>query len=115
MSPTTIHLHEAERVLEITWDDGRVSRYSLTFLRGWCPCAVCQGHLGGVTNFIEKEDPMIVNIEPVGGYAMRPIWNDGHRTGIFSFDYLLSLEKGPPAPGPRNEDLLAEAALPTRH
>lgn len=106
MHPTEIHLHEARRVLEIHWDDGERSLFSLTYLRGWCPCAKCQGHFQGVTTFHRVPGVRLLGVEPVGNYAMRPQWSDGHKTGMLSWSYLRSIEAGPPAEGPSNQELL---------
>ena len=64
--------------------------YPFTYLRGWCPCAVCQGH-GDERRFIEVETPQLVRIDMVGNYAVNPTWDDGHETGIYTFEYLRSL------------------------
>lgn len=109
-TPTDVHLREREGVLEIDWTDGHRSRFSLRYLRGWCPCAVCQGHLHGVTTFVDQPAPRLLGAEPVGTYAMRLQWSDGHRTGIYAFRYLRAIEHAPPAEGPSNEQLLAAGA-----
>ena len=111
-TPENVHLKQREGVLEIDWDDGRHSRFSLRYLRGWCPCALCQGHLHGVTKFVDHPAPRLLGAEPVGTYAMRLQWADGHQTGIYAFRYLRAIEDKPPAEGPTNGELLAEAAAP---
>jgi DUF971 family protein len=79
-----------EKMLRILWDDDHLSEYPFPHLRGWCPCASCQGH-GGERRFIEVEDPQMVSIATVGNYALNPTWADGHQTGIYTFDYLRRL------------------------
>ena len=79
-----------ERILRVLWDDDAMCDYPFSYLRGWCPCAVCQGH-GGERRFVEVEDPQLVSIDMVGNYAVNPTWADGHETGIYTFDYLRSL------------------------
>lgn len=79
-----------ERLLRVLWDDDALCDYPFSHLRGWCPCAVCQGH-GGERRFVEVEDPQLVSIDMVGNYAVNPTWADGHETGIYTFDYLRSL------------------------
>jgi DUF971 family protein len=81
--------------LAIKWNDGGESFIPLEKLRRRCPCAGCQGEtdiLGNVhKNPDQKLQPMafeLVRFENVGGYAIQPVWRDGHATGIFSFDYL---------------------------
>jgi DUF971 family protein len=81
---------DEERVVRILWDDDRVSDYPFDYLRGWCPCAVCQGH-GGERRFVHVEKPQLVSIGTVGNYALNPRWSDGHETGIYTFEYLRSL------------------------
>lgn len=110
MFPVELHLRAAESALEITWDDGTNSRFSLQYLRGWCPCAKCQGHFSGTYRFIDVPGVKLINVEPVGSYAIRPVWSDGHSTGMYAFPYLRSLADGPPAEGPTNASFLHGAA-----
>ena len=79
-----------ERILRVLWDDDAMCDYPFSYLRGWCPCAVCQGH-GGERRFVEVEDPQLASIDMVGNYAVNPTWADGHETGIYTFEYLRSL------------------------
>lgn len=104
--PTEVHLHQAEKVLDITWDDGTTNRFALAYLRGWCPCAVCQGHFAAKMVFQTGVDTRLIDVEPVGGYAMRLHWGDGHKSGIYAFDYLRRIAQTPPDEGPTNEELL---------
>ena len=106
--PTEVRLKSEQKVLEISWEDGHESRLSLAYLRGWCPCAVCQGHLHGVTRFHSGANAKLMDVEAVGAYAMRLRWADGHQTGIYAFRYLRAIEETPPADGPTNASLLAE-------
>ena len=77
------------------WDDGSESFVSLEVLRRACPCAGCKGEMDIMGNLYKNpEKPYaanafeLVKIELVGGYAIQPVWADGHNTGIFSFEYL---------------------------
>jgi DUF971 family protein len=79
-----------DEILRVLWDDDAMSDYPFAYLRGWCPCAVCQGH-GGERRFVEVEKPQLVSISMVGNYALNPTWDDGHETGIYTFEYLRSL------------------------
>jgi DUF971 family protein len=79
-----------EKFLRILWNDDQIDDYPFTYLRGWCPCAACQGH-GGERHFIAVENPQLENISMVGHYALNPRWSDGHETGIYTFEYLRSL------------------------
>ncbi|MGH7790572.1 MAG: gamma-butyrobetaine hydroxylase-like domain-containing protein [Candidatus Binatia bacterium] len=79
-----------ERVLRITWSDQHVSEYPWAYLRGWCPCAGCQGH-GNEKRFVHAQDTDLARIGLVGRYALNPVWGDGHETGIYSYTYLREL------------------------
>ena len=84
--------------LAIKWDDGRESFIPLESLRRHCPCAGCQGERDIMGNLYKGPDEVLtprsfqlLRIVNVGGYAIQPVWADGHNTGIFSFDYLRQL------------------------
>ena len=109
MTPTEVHLRQAERRLDITWDDGHTSQFALRYLRGYCPCASCQGHFSGTVTFIDAPADL-VDVQPVGSYAMRFVWRDGHQSGLYAFEYLRRIEQVPPGDGPTNATLLAEAS-----
>lgn len=86
--------------LGIKWDDGTESFIALTKLRQHCPCAGCKGEVDIMGNLYKNPDrPLsakafeLVRFERVGGYAIQPVWADGHSTGIFSFEYLNELGK----------------------
>lgn len=81
--------------LAIKWDDGVESYISLARLRRSCPCAGCQGEMDIMGNLYKNPDrPLapnafeLVRIGRVGGYAVQPVWADGHDSGIYSFEYL---------------------------
>lgn len=88
--PTEINHIKSRGVVRITWDDGHVGEYDQTYLRGYCPCALCQGH-GPQRRFIESPDAKLQDICAVGNYAVEMHWHDGHSTGIYTFDYLRAL------------------------
>ena len=85
---------------EIDWGDGHKGVYPHEVLRGYCPCAGCQGHSGTIS-FIKAEGHQleIDAIEPVGNYALAIKWFDGHDTGIYSYKYLRSLCQCPECKG----------------
>jgi DUF971 family protein len=79
----------------IKWDDGEESFISLEKLRRSCPCAGCKGEMDVMGNVYKNPDrPLsaqayqLVRLETVGGYAVQPVWGDGHKSGLFSYDYL---------------------------
>ena len=91
-TPTEITLHAASRVLEIAFDDGRVFRLPFEFLRVYSPSAEVRGHgPGQETLQVGKREVTIAEIEPVGHYAVRPTFSDGHGSGIYTWGYLYSL------------------------
>ena len=92
MQPTAITLHQASRVLEIAFDDGRSFRLPYEFLRVHSPSAEVRGHgPGQETLQVGKRDVAIKEVESVGHYAIRPKFSDGHESGIYTWDYLLDL------------------------
>ena len=90
--PTDIRLHQASRKLEIVFDDGAHFHLPCEFLRVYSPSAEVRGHGAGQEVLqVGKEDVNIVNIEPVGQYAVKLSFSDGHNTGLYSWDYLYDL------------------------
>jgi DUF971 family protein len=97
ITPTAIHLRKAES-LDITWSDGRSDSFPLPYLRKHCPCAGCKGEkdlFGRTLMPILKttyDGPITATAgEPVGNYAIRISFSDGHDSGIFSYVYLQEL------------------------
>ena len=90
--PTEIKLHQTSRLMELSFADGKVFRLPYEFLRVYSPSAEVRGHgPGQETLQIGKRDVTITEVEPVGHYAIRPKFSDGHDTGIYSWDYLYDL------------------------
>lgn len=91
-NPTEIRRLPEANKLRITWDDGHLGEYEYDYLRGYCPCAACQGH--SVTE-IKYQPPSVSvhpsRIEPVGNYAVSILWSDSHATGIYRFDFLREI------------------------
>lgn len=84
--------------LALKWADGREDFIALAKLRQACPCAGCKGEVDIMGNLYKSPPkPLGVNATElrsllrVGGYAVQPVWADGHNTGIFSFEYLRAL------------------------
>ena len=94
------------RVTEIDWADGHKSIYPHEILRGYCPCAGCQGHSGTIT-FVEQQGTAleIDDFEIVGNYALRIAWFDGHGSGLYSYTYLRSLCPCDACGGPREKTI----------
>jgi DUF971 family protein len=95
--PRPLTIQKIGDELAIAWDDGRESFLRLDFLRDRCPCAACKGEpdvMGNVIRPARTSNPGrtdLLEIEYVGGYAIQPKWGDGHRTGIYSWQYLRRL------------------------
>ena len=90
--PTDVKLHQASRILELVFPNGRHFRLPYEFLRVLSPSAEVRGHGPGQEMLqTGKRDVTITDIESVGHYALRPTFSDGHSTGIYSWDYLYDL------------------------
>ncbi|MBS2014248.1 MAG: DUF971 domain-containing protein [Deltaproteobacteria bacterium] len=80
------------RVTEIDWADGHKGVYPHEILRGYCPCAGCQGHEGSIKFMNASGTQLELDaIEPVGNYALRLQWFDGHGSGLYSYKFLRAL------------------------
>jgi DUF971 family protein len=90
--PTDVKLHQASRILELVFPNGRHFRLPYEFLRVSSPSAEVRGHgPGQETLQTGKRDVTITDVESVGHYALRPTFSDGHSTGIYSWEYLYDL------------------------
>jgi len=90
--PVDIALHQSERILEIKFDNGLESRLTTEYLRISSPSAEVKGHGPGQEVLqVGKKQVNIHTIEPVGNYAIRLRFDDGHDTGIYTWDYLYDL------------------------
>ena len=108
--PTAITVHQASRVLEIAFDDGRSFRIPFELMRVYSPSAEVQGHGPGQEVLqTGKRDVEIVEVTPVGNYALQPRFSDGHDSGIFSWEYLYRLGDQQDALWQRYEQRLREA------
>lgn len=91
-APTEIKLHQASRILEVSYEDGRTFQFTCEYLRVYSPSAEVRGHGPGQEVLqVGKEDVEIKAIDPVGSYAVKFVFSDGHDTGIYSWDYLHEL------------------------
>ena len=110
--PTELRLKRAERRLDITYDDG--SRFALPaeYLRVESPSAEVQGHGAGQKQIVAgKATVGIARVEPVGNYAVRLVFDDGHDTGIYSWTYLHQLGREYDSRWMRYLEDLAKAGL----
>lgn len=90
VTPVELRAPRGACVMEIEWADGHTGTYPHEILRGFCPCAHCQGHDGPI-RFVDGGDLTLDDVQQVGNYAVRLVWADGHQTGIYSFRYLRAL------------------------
>lgn len=90
--PTEITLHSKSRVLAVAFDNGRSFSLPFEFLRVHSPSAEVRGHGPGQEVLqVGKRDVDITALDPVGNYAIRPRFSDGHDSGLYSWDYLYML------------------------
>ncbi len=90
-----INLDQKARILELIYEDGQRYALSCEYLRVYSPSAEVRGHGPGQEVLqLGKENVNITEIEPVGNYAIKLIFDDGHNTGLYSWDYLYELCTG---------------------
>jgi len=90
--PTDITLHQQSQILEIGFDDGERFKLTSEYLRVLSPSAEVRGHGAGQEVLqTGKKHVRIQAIEPVGNYAVKLVFSDGHDTGLYSWDYLYEL------------------------
>ncbi len=93
--PESLELTDDNAVMQITWDDGHLSRLRLDVLRAACPCAMCQGHSPSQSLNLKPDqfpDIRMMDLAPVGRYAYHLVWSDGHDTGIYTLKMLREME-----------------------
>ena len=91
-TPTALTVHSQSRLLEITFSDGVSFRLPFELLRVYSPSAEVQGHGPGQEVLqTGKREVGVVALEPIGNYAVKPVFSDGHESGIYSWDYLYHL------------------------
>lgn len=90
-APKDIAVENDDQRVRVTWKDGHESLIPVRRVRGYCPCAECQGH-GGDLAYIENACDGIEGAEMVGRYAILFRFADGHDTGIFRFEFLRRLD-----------------------
>ncbi|HUR87589.1 MAG TPA: DUF971 domain-containing protein [Ramlibacter sp.] len=91
-TPVSMTVHGRSRVLEVEFSDGRQFRIPFELMRVYSPSAEVQGHGPGQEVLqTGKRDVELVQLMPIGNYAVQPTFSDGHDSGIFSWDYLYFL------------------------
>jgi DUF971 family protein len=89
-TPIEVRAPRASNSMEIDFADGHCGIYPHEILRGYCPCAICQGHQGPI-RFVPGGSLELQDLAEVGDYALRLTWADGHATGIYTFAFLREL------------------------
>ena len=112
MIPTNIVVHQQSKVLALSYEDGKTYRLPFELLRVLSPSAEVQGHgPGQETLQTGKRDVLIANVEPVGHYALKPSFSDGHDSGLYSWEYLRFLGENQEELWKEYLDKLAAAGL----
>jgi DUF971 family protein len=92
--PSEIRLHQKSRILEFAYENGERFMMDFEYLRVFTPSAEARGHgPGQETLQTGKRGVNIERIEPVGTYAIRPVFSDGHDSGLYSWDLIYNLGK----------------------
>jgi DUF971 family protein len=108
--PTDIRLRTESRLLDVRFDDGSHFELPFEYLRVFSPSAEVTGHGGGEGALqLGKQNVGISRIEPVGNYALRLFFDDGHNTGLYSFGLLHELGRDRQAKWARYLERCAEA------
>lgn len=101
--PTNVNLDPERRELTISWSEGEDTKHDYTTIRKLCPCATCRTERERVKaskglrvlqgSGTPSLEPRVVHVEPVGRYALRFDWDDGHSAGIYTFEFLREHRK----------------------
>jgi DUF971 family protein len=95
--PSNIRALQADQILEVSWPDGRVDRLPYHTIRSQCPCAGCRDEWTGERILDPKSirpDLRLVGMENIGTYAVQFAWNDGHSSGLYTWETLRSIGGG---------------------
>jgi DUF971 family protein len=94
MIPTEITLHQQSKMLEIAFEDGARYKLPFEFLRVYSPSAEVRGHgPGQETLQVGKRNVLLTAVEPAGSYAIKLVFDDGHDSGLYTWEYLYELGK----------------------
>lgn len=91
-TPVALTVHSQSRILEIAFSDGAQFKIPFELMRIYSPSAEVQGH-GPGQEILQtgKREVNVVELEPIGNYAVKPVFSDGHESGLFTWDYLYHL------------------------
>ena len=111
-TPQSITVHAKSRVLEVGFSDGAQFRIPFELMRVYSPSAEVKGHGPGEEVLqTGKREVTLASLEPVGNYAVKPLFSDGHESGIFTWDYLYELGHKQDALWTQYTDRLAAAGV----
>jgi DUF971 family protein len=111
--PTNIKSRTKSRVLEVSFDDGSLFELPYEYLRVYSPSAEVRGHGPGQEQLqLGKHEVGISKVEPVGNYAVRLVFDDGHDTGLYTWAYLYELGRDRPQKWQNYLDRLKELSIP---
>jgi len=112
-TPTEIRLRRQSRVLDVAFDDGQRFELSFEYLRVYSPSAEVRGHgPGQETLQLGKHEVQVVKVEPIGNYAVRLVFNDGHDSGLYTWGYLYELGETRAAKWQHYLDRLQQLGIP---
>lgn len=115
MNPTEIRLRKKSRLLVVSFDDGSIFELPFEYLRVFSPSAEVRGHGPGQETLQTGKEQVGINaVEPVGHYAIRLVFDDGHDTGLYRWEYLHELGTGYEANWQRYLDRLEAAGYARR-
>ncbi len=111
-TPQALTVHGKSRVLEVVFSDGAAFRIPFELMRVYSPSAEVKGHGPGQEVLqTGKRDVALEGLEPIGNYAVKPTFSDGHDTGIFTWEYLYELGQQEAALWAQYESRLADAGV----
>ncbi len=96
LEPLEIRLSEGGESLEIDWSDGHTTHTRLYNLRWQCPCAECSGEMGyrgrlATVSELPPDEYVLTGVAPIGRYALAPVWQSGHDSGLYTYNQLRYL------------------------
>lgn len=111
-TPQALTVHGKSRVLEVVFSDGAAFRIPFELMRVYSPSAEVKGHGPGQEVLqTGKREVALEGLEPIGNYAVKPTFSDGHDTGIFTWEYLYELGQQEAALWAQYESRLADAGV----
>jgi DUF971 family protein len=112
-TPTEIKLRRQSLVLDVTFDDGQRFELPFEYLRVYSPSAEVRGHgPGQETLQLGKHEVQVTRVDPIGNYAVRLVFNDGHDTGLYTWGYLYELGETRAAKWQHYLDRLQQLGIP---